>query len=48
MLMGTMLLDYQNEEEAEAMLSPRSAMELKSVGEWDGKKACDSTQSTYL
>ena len=35
-MIGTMVFDYNTEEEAKRSLSPRSAIELLGVSEWDG------------
>lgn len=37
MLYGTLLFDYENEEEARSSLSPRLVVEVLGVSEWDGK-----------
>lgn len=37
MLWGTMLLDYDNEDDAKTMINPKTVVELVGVSEWDGK-----------
>lgn len=41
-LWGTLLLDYDNEDDAKANLSPKVAVEVVGVSEWDGKGRANS------
>ena len=42
-LWGTLLLDYENEEESRTSLTPKCAAEVIGVSEWDG----EGRSSTY-
>lgn len=47
-LWGTLLLDYENEEEAKSSLSPKVVVEILGVSEWDGKGRANNYPGGFL
>lgn len=47
-LWGTLLLDYENEEESKHSLSPRSISEIVGISEWDGHGRVNHYQNGFI
>ncbi len=47
-LWGSLLLDYDNEEDAKASMTPKTAIELLGVSEWDGKGRANNYPFSFL
>lgn len=48
MLWGTLLFDYENEEDAKSSLSPKLVVEILGVSEWDGKGRANNYPGGFL
>lgn len=48
MLWGTILLDYDNEEESKTSLCPRSVSEIVGISEWDGQGRANHYQNGFI
>jgi hypothetical protein len=47
-LWGTLLFDYDSEEDAKTSLSPRNCIELLGVSEWDGRGRANNYPFGFL
>merc|ERR1739848_440972 len=47
-LIGTMLFDFESEEDAAASISPKNVIEVLNVGEWDGHGRVNTYQNGFL
>jgi len=48
LLWGTLLFDYENEEESKSSLSPKLVVEILGVSEWDGKGRANNYPGGFL
>lgn len=47
-LWGTLLLDYESEEDSKTSICPRQVSEILGISEWDGQGRANSYQNTFL
>lgn len=48
MLWGTLLLDYDSEEDSKSSMCPKTVIELLGVSEWDGKGRANNYPCGFL